>query len=55
MLAGESCIELDSTTLTSEITAPAERSKPPDRTTIVCPAAAMASVAPPDERKLTSK
>ena len=37
---------LASTTLTSEITAPAERSKPPDSTTIVCPMAASASVAP---------
>ena len=43
------------TTLTSEITAPAERSKPPDSTTSVSPIAAMASVAPPLERKLSSK
>ena len=35
-----------SATLTREITAPAERSKPPERMTIVWPIAASASVAP---------
>ncbi len=35
-----------SVTLTSDTTAPAERSKPPDSTTSVWPAAAIASVAP---------
>ena len=43
------------TTLTSESTAPAERSKPPTRMTRVSPKAAIASVAPPLARKLTSK
>jgi hypothetical protein len=41
--------------LTSEITAPAERSKPPERLTRVWPTAAIASVAAPLERKLISK
>ena len=44
-----------STTLTSESTAPAERSNPPERITSVWPKAASASVAPPLDRKLTSK
>ena len=44
-----------STTLTSESTAPADRSKPPDRMTMVWPIAASASVAPPLDRKLMSK
>ncbi len=44
-----------SATLTSEMTAPAERSKPPERITSVSPMAAIASVAPPLERKLISK
>ena len=43
------------TTLTSESTAPAERSKPPTRMTRVSPNAAIASAAPPLARKLTSK
>jgi hypothetical protein len=46
---------LASTTLTSEITAPADRSKPPDRMTIVWPIAAIAVVAPPLDRKDMSK
>ena len=44
-----------STTLTSDSTAPAERSKPPERMTMVSPTAASASVAPPLDRKLMSK
>ena len=43
------------TTLTSEITAPADRSNPPERTTIVWPIAAIADVAPPLERNEMSK
>ena len=43
------------TTLTSDSTAPADRSKPPERMTMVWPTAASASVAPPLDRKLTSK
>jgi hypothetical protein len=46
---------LASTTLTSEITAPADRSKPPVRMTKVWPMAASARVAPPDDMKLNSK
>ena len=41
-----SCSDEASATLTSEIAAPAERSKPPERMTIVWPIAASASVAP---------
>ncbi len=48
-------IQVPSTTLTSETTAPAERSKPPVRMTMVWPIAASASVAPPDDMKLSSK
>ena len=44
-----------STTLTSEITAPADRSKPPVRMTMVSPIAAIASVAAPLAMKLISK
>ena len=43
------------TTLTSEITAPADRSKPPVRMTMVSPIAAIASVAAPLAMKLISK
>jgi hypothetical protein len=52
---GVSCMFWAMVTLTRLITAPAERSKPPERMTSVWPIAAMASVAPPLERKLTSK
>ena len=45
---------LASVTLTSEITAAAERSKPPDRMTIVWPMAAIASVVPPAASVLSS-
>ena len=48
-------IQAPSTTLTSETTAPAERSKPPVRMTKVWPIAASASVAPPADMKLSSK
>jgi len=44
-----------STTFTNEMTAPAERSKPPDKMTSVCPIAASAEVAPPLDRKVISK
>ena len=47
ILRGSSCMWLASETLTSEMTAAADRSKPPESTTMVCPTAAMASVAPP--------
>ena len=53
MLSGPCSVA--STTLTSEITAPADRSKPPDRMTMVWPIAASAEVAPPLDRKLMSK
>ena len=43
------------TTLTSEMTAPAERSNPPERMTIVWPIAAMAEVVPPLDRNEMSK
>ena len=42
-------------TLTSESTAPQERSKPPIRNTTVCPMAAKAKGPVFDERKLISK
>ena len=42
-------------TLTSEITAPADRSKPPARMTMVSPTAASARVAAPVVMELTSK
>ena len=42
-------------TLTSVITAPAERSKPPARMTMVSPTAAIARVAAPVVMELTSK
>ena len=45
----ESCMPDARTTLTSEITAPALRSKPPLSTTKVWPIAARASVAPPPD------
>ncbi|MBB4000237.1 hypothetical protein GGR04_004113 [Aureimonas pseudogalii] len=48
-------IRLARTALTSEITAPAERSKPPERTTSVWPMAARARAVPPLAWKLTSK
>jgi len=56
----DSCVEAGSmleasTTFTSEITAPADRSKPPVRMTMVSPMAAIASVAAPLAMKLTSK
>ena len=41
-----SCSEDASATLTREIVAPAERSNPPERMTIVWPVAASANVAP---------
>ena len=44
-------IAVASTTLTSDTTAPVERSKPPVRMTTVCPIAASASVAPPADMK----
>ncbi len=50
-----SCMCVASTTLTSEITAPAERSKPPVRITMVSPIAASTIVAPPADMKLKSK
>ena len=58
--ATDSCVEAGSmldakTTLTSEITAPAERSNPPVRITMVSPTAAIASVAAPAAMKLMSK
>jgi hypothetical protein len=44
-----------STTLTSDTTAPADRSNPPVSTTTVCPMAASARAAPPADMKLNSK
>ena len=52
---GASCMFEARTMLTSEMTAPADRSKPPERITSVSPMAAIASVAAPLERKLISK
>ena len=43
------------TTLTSEMMAPADKSNPPVRITMVSPIAAMASVAEPLAMKLMSK
>ena len=56
----DSCVEAGSmldarTTLTSEMTAPADKSNPPVRITMVSPIAAMASVAEPLAIKLISK
>ena len=46
MTAGSGCIWVASTTLTSEMTAPTERSKPPVRITMVSPMAASDSMVP---------
>ena len=54
-LAGSGPIQVPRTTLTSETTAPADRSKPPVSTTTVWPIAASARVAPPEDMKLSSK
>ena len=43
--APESCIPLTTRTLTSEITAPADRSRPPNMTGSACPIPARARVA----------
>ena len=56
----DSCVEAGSmldarTTLTSEMMAPADKSNPPVRITMVSPIAAMASVAEPLAMKLMSK
>ena len=56
----DSCVDAGSmldarTTLTSEMTAPADRSNPPVRITMVSPMAAIASVAEPLAMKLMSK
>ena len=48
-------IDRASAALTSEIAAPAERSKPPDKMTIVWPMAASADAAPPLDRNEMSK
>lgn len=53
--AAPSPMEVARTTFTSEMTAPAERSKPPVKMTIVCPMAAKPKGAAPADMKLNSK